>query len=106
MPTFTQLTPKPYAMKSDVSKLLQKKKSLILETWMQNQLGDESLRDDLMSNEDLRLQSEELLDSLLDNLNEQNITNGQSDDFEPVVEILSGISITRARQGYSPRETG
>ncbi|ANE50761.1 STAS domain-containing protein [Flavisolibacter tropicus] len=93
-------------MKSDVSKLLQKRKTSILETWMKNQLSDEGLRDDLMSNEDLRLQSEELLTSLLDNLSEQNINNGQSDDFEPVVEILSGISIIRARQGYSPRETG
>lgn len=93
-------------MKSDVSMLLQKKKNSILENWMQNQLSDESLRDDLMSNEDLRQQSEELLNSLLDNLNEDNLSSAHPDDFEPVVEILSGISITRARQGYSPRETG
>jgi rsbT co-antagonist protein RsbR len=93
-------------MKSDVSKLLQKKKNGILESWMQNQLNDESLRDDLMSNEDLRQQSEELLDSLLATLNDGNLVNFQPENFESVIEILSGISISRARQGYSPRETG
>jgi rsbT co-antagonist protein RsbR len=93
-------------MKSDISKLLQKKKKQILEAWMQNQLNDESLREDLMSNEDLRQQSEELLNNLVDNLTEDNLNNPSSDDFEPVLEILSGISITRARQGFSPRETG
>ena len=93
-------------MKSDISKLLQKKKKQILEAWMQNQLNDESLREDLMSNDDLRQQSEELLNNLVDNLSDNNLNNPNSDDFEPVLEILSGISITRARQGYSPRETG
>ena len=93
-------------MKVEVSKLLQKKKKQVLELWMKNQLTDESLREDLMSNEELRAQSEELLDSLLKNLNDKNITAPQSSDFDAVTEILSGISITRARQGFSPRETG
>jgi len=39
-------------------------------------------------------------------INEDNISNGSSPDFEPVSEILSGISITRARQGFTPKETG
>lgn len=73
---------------------------------MKNQLADVGLRDDLMSNEDLRVQSEELIDALVNNLNEENITDPASSDFDPVIEILAGISITRARQGYSPRETG
>lgn len=93
-------------MKVDISKLLQKKKKQILEQWMNNQLADESLREDLMSNEDLRVQSEELLDALVTSVNNRNIEDFQSSDFDSTVEILSGISITRARQGYSPRETG
>ena len=93
-------------MKYDTSRILQKKKNNILELWMKNQLSDEALRDDLMSNDELRGQSDELLDSLLKTINQQNIGNPLSNDFEPVYEILSGISITRARQGYSPRETG
>lgn len=93
-------------MKFDISKVLQKKKKQLLEQWMNNQLADESLREDLMSNEDLRTQSIELLDALVKAVNNQNIGDVQSSEFEPVLEILSGISISRARQGYSPRETG
>ncbi len=96
---------KPHNM-IDVSKLLKKKKKLILEGWMNNQLQDESLREDLMSNDDLRQQSEELLDALLNTLTTENLSQGNSSDFDLVVEILSGISITRARKGFSPRETG
>jgi rsbT co-antagonist protein RsbR len=93
-------------MKYDASKILQRKKKFILEEWMKNQLADESLREDLMSNEDLREQSEELLEGLLTALNETNIGDIASPDFENVSEILSGISITRARQGFTPKETG
>jgi rsbT co-antagonist protein RsbR len=93
-------------MKYETSKVLQKRKKHILEQWMKNQLRDDSLREDLISNDDLRNQSEELLDTLLKTLNEQNLRTPASSDFEPVYELLSGISITRARQGFSPRETG
>jgi rsbT co-antagonist protein RsbR len=93
-------------MKTDISKLLQKKRKQILENWMNKQLADESLREDLMSNDDLQEQSNELLDALLSAISESNINDANSPDFEKVREILSGISISRARQGYSPRDTG
>lgn len=93
-------------MKVDISKLLQKRRKQILEQWINNQLSNEALRDDLMSNEDLRDQSEELLDIFTQTVNDRNINDPQSSDFDPVLEILSGISISRARQGFSPRETG
>lgn len=93
-------------MKNDSIKIFQKKKKNALEQWMKSQLGDQGLRDDLMSNDDLRSQSEELLSSFVDSLNEDSIEDGQSGSFDKVREILSGISITRAKQGFSPRETG
>lgn len=93
-------------MKIDISKVFLKKKKQILEQWMKNQLADESLREDLMSNEELRIESEELLEALVRSLNDNNLADAQSADFENVTEILSGISISRARQGFSPRETG
>ncbi|MBK0379713.1 STAS domain-containing protein [Mucilaginibacter segetis] len=86
--------------------LLQKKKKIILELWMKNQLADEGLREDLISNEELRMQSEELIDALIGNLSGANFTNLDSEEWNPVIEILGGIAITRARQGFSPRETG
>lgn len=92
-------------MKQNLVQLLQKKSKQILELWMKNQLADESLREDLMSNDELRIQSEELLNNLLKNLTDKNLSDVQSADFDTVYEILSGISLSRARQGFSPRET-
>ncbi|GAO45158.1 STAS domain-containing protein [Flavihumibacter petaseus] len=93
-------------MKQDYFKGLQKRKKQILENWMKSQLSDESLREDLMTNENLREQSEELLNAILGTITEKNISEGMTAEFEQVHEILAGISISRARQGYSPRETG
>jgi len=93
-------------MKIDIAKLLQKKNKQVLELWIQNQLADAGLREDLMSNEELREQSEELLSGLLKAVNDKNIGDPASADFENVNEILSGISISRAQKGYTPRETG
>ena len=87
-------------------KLLQNKKKNILEKWMNNQLSDEGLREDLISNEELRYQSEELIDALVSNLSGESFDDLMSEEWNSVIEILSGISITRARQGFSPRETG
>lgn len=93
-------------MKNEAVKIFQKKKNAILEKWMKMQMAEEGLREDLMSNEDLRVQSEELLNAIIDSLTDSNIENAQSQDFDTVNDILSSISISRAKQGYSPRETG
>jgi rsbT co-antagonist protein RsbR len=93
-------------MKNEAVKVLQKKRKQILETWMKLQLSDESLREDLISNEELRAQSEELITVFIDTLSDANIDDPRSGDFEQVSDILSGISIARARQGFTPRETG
>ena len=93
-------------MKNEAIKVLQKKKKTVLETWMKFQLADEGLREDLMTNEDLRVQSEDLLNGFINNLKDENIDDPRNSDFENVIDILTGISISRAKQGYSPRETG
>jgi rsbT co-antagonist protein RsbR len=74
--------------------------------WIKVQLEDESLRDDLMSNEDLRMQSEELITSLIKAFEKKNFTNIEAVEYEEVLEIITSLSLSRARQGYSPRETG
>src|ERR1044072_1538784 len=93
-------------MKVDISKLLKKKKKEIFESWLNNQLLDESLREDLISNEEMREQGNALLDALLNAISSTNIADPSSAEFEPVNDILQGLSISRARQGFSPRETG
>jgi len=93
-------------MKNEAIKIFQKKKKSIFESWMKFQLQDESLREDIMTNEELRKQSEELLDSIVSSLTDQSLDDPTVEALDPVREILTGISISRARQGYSPRETG
>jgi rsbT co-antagonist protein RsbR len=93
-------------MKQDLSKFLIKKKKQILENWLNYQLADAGLRDDLMSNEELRQQSTELLDVLLKVYSEENTTDIHAQAYEPVREYVAGISMSRAKLGYSPRETG
>lgn len=73
---------------------------------MKNQLSNEGLREDLISNNELRVSSEELIDSIIENVTDANIDKAETEEFEPIIEILAGISITRARQGFTPRETG
>jgi len=93
-------------MQVDIVKQLQKKRKSILEKWINNQLSNEALREDLMSNDELRQQSEELLGALITSITNDNLTDIESPEFDAVKEILSGISISRARQGFTPRETG
>jgi len=93
-------------MKVDIGKSLQKRKKQILEDWMNQQLSNAALREDLMSNDELRQESNELLDVLLKSINEKNLSDIESADLEQVNEILSGISISRARQGFTAKETG
>jgi rsbT co-antagonist protein RsbR len=93
-------------MSLKTNQLLKNKQTNILELWMKNQLADEGLREDLITNDELRSQSEELISALLNNLSTENYSNLDSDEWSPVIEILGGIAITRARQGFSPRETG
>lgn len=93
-------------MNNQAISVIRSKHKLILETWIKYQLSHDGLREDLMSNEDLRVQSDELLQSLGDILTDENINDPRSEAFEPVIDILDSISISRAKQGFSPRETG
>lgn len=93
-------------MKNEAIKVLQKKKKSILENWIKFQLADESLREDLISNDELRSESDDLLNALIDNLSDTNIEDSNSAEFEPVRDMLGAISISRAKQGFTPRETG
>lgn len=90
----------------NIIKALKDKKGEILELWMKNQLADFAITEDLISHQELRNQSQQLVNALVNNLSEHNLNNSQSPDFDQVTEMLGGISISRARQGFSPRETG
>jgi len=92
-------------MNNALADLLLKNQKEILEQWMKNQLSNNTLREDLMSNENLRQQSQELLDLFLRAMKKGNYDDLNTREYEGIIEMLQGISISRAQQGYSPKET-
>ena len=93
-------------MNKSITETLRQKKDQILTLWMRRQLADGGLRDDLMSNEDLRTQSAELLDCLFDTVTDDTLPSPDAPSLSPLIDQLTGISMSRARQGFTPRETG
>lgn len=92
-------------MASNPHNFLNKKKRLF-EAWTELQSQDDSLRDELISNSELRTQSDELLTSLLNALKAQDIGSFSSDGYDKVKETLTEISLFQAQKGFSPKETG
>lgn len=84
---------------------LNKRKSDILQAWINTQIQDPALREDLMTNEEMRNQSEELLDAFLQAIKSENYEDISRQEYNPINEILSGISLSRAHGGFTPRET-
>lgn len=93
-------------MPVNIISTLKNKKSEILEIWVNNLLMDPANSEDLISKSELLNQTEEIVSALLNNLNAGNIGNSQSADFDLLAELLGSFSIMRAKQGFSPRETG
>ncbi|HEY4065138.1 MAG TPA: STAS domain-containing protein [Puia sp.] len=92
-------------MKSSSATILPSKHAEILELWMKLQLKDEGLRSDLMSSDSLRKESEELLKAVLEAIKKDNFTDIHAPEYDKVNEVLAGISLARATNGFSPRET-
>lgn len=93
-------------MKNTSIKIFQASQKQLLESWINFQLSDETLREELLSNEVVRVQSGELLNAFIDNLTDETIDNPHAHEFESTREVLASISDSRARQGFTPRETG
>ncbi len=93
-------------MELNIIGVLKRSHKVILEKWIKNQFSAQALNDDLISSQEIKEQSDELLSSFLKNLSEDNIGDIYSPAFDEVIESLSDISITRAKLGFSPKETG
>lgn len=85
---------------------LNKNRHILAENWLKVLIQDDSLREDITTNEDLRVQAGELITALLNAFKSGNFDNIEAPEYEEVLEILTGLSLSRAKQGYSPRDTG
>ncbi|MFW6327010.1 MAG: STAS domain-containing protein [Bacteroidota bacterium] len=93
-------------MKQNTIELLRKNRTAITENWIKVLMQDDSMREDITTNEDLRVQVDELVTALVNAFQKGNFDNIEAREYEEVMEIVTGLSLSRAKQGYSPRETG
>ena len=85
--------------------LIRTHESQILSEWMSLQLQSTSTRRDLMNDEDLRKESKDFLAAFARAAESDGIENVRASSWTPVRELLTRVSQSRARQGFSPSET-
>jgi rsbT co-antagonist protein RsbR len=72
---------------------------------MRQQLSAKNLRADLVSETELRADSDRFLNVLSDAAQSGNVSDILAPEYKPVLEMLEGFSSTRGLQGFTPSET-
>src|SRR5215510_11200392 len=97
---------KPKEEKSRIPEMIARRESDLLADWMREQLAATTLRSDLMRESELREQSRQFLNLLVRAASQQsNLNDVAAPAWDEAREFLSGISRSRAHQGFSPSET-
>lgn len=89
---------------SKLADLISRHEEQIRSDWMSH-MTKAVQRTDLMSSTDLEDQSRELLTAIVRALKSDESLNLSGSLWAPAKEMLTGISATRARQGFTPTET-
>jgi rsbT co-antagonist protein RsbR len=84
--------------------ILQKQQGEMLKEWFDELSNMGGRRDDLVSSDEVRQQMQDFMGRLSAAL-AGGALDPNSDSWEPVRDQLAAMSRTRARQGFSPRET-
>jgi len=92
-------------MEQDIIEGLKASKQQILEQWLGTQSSETEYSSNFNTQEELKAQSSELVDLLLATLNENSLRDFSAPELEPLTDYISSLTISRARQGFSPRET-
>jgi rsbT co-antagonist protein RsbR len=90
---------------SQISGILKRFESELLEDWVKRQLGAATARPDLLKESELRNESAKFLKLLRDASQIGDLTDINAAVWTPVREMLTQLSATWARQGFSPSET-
>src|SRR6185437_6031170 len=89
---------------SKLAEMINKYQNEIRADWLKQMAGSVS-RADLMTKEELDIQSRELMDAIATGARSGEITNLDGPAWSQVREVLNAISTSRARQGFSSGET-
>jgi rsbT co-antagonist protein RsbR len=92
------------AQRTRLPDLLSKHEAVLLADWTALQLQSTTFRADLMSEQDLREESRRFL-GLVRQATGAGTADIHTAAWKPVREFLDGLSLSRARQGFSPSET-
>jgi rsbT co-antagonist protein RsbR len=85
--------------------LLKKSCAEILDDWVKQQLAATGMRADLIKENELRAQSADFLQRFQAAVQSGESSNIKAAPWAPVLELLSELSRTRGRMGFSPSET-
>jgi rsbT co-antagonist protein RsbR len=89
---------------SKLPEMINKHQEEIRTDWLK-QMSTAVRRADLISNEELDSQSRELMNGIASGVKSGDITNLDGPAWAPTRETLTAISASRAKQGFSTRET-
>jgi rsbT co-antagonist protein RsbR len=92
-------------MTTSIAKILLNQRPQILQEWLQQQLADQNLRTDLISEAELRADSDRFLKVFSEAVQSGNLSDIQDPAYKPTLEMLEGFSSTRSHQGFTPSET-
>ena len=85
--------------------LLKTSRQELLQAWMQAQLDTETMRRDLIKEDELRVQSAEFLQRFESALVNGEMTNIKAPAWEDTLATLDELARDRSRMGFSPSET-
>jgi rsbT co-antagonist protein RsbR len=92
--------------KSHLPEIITRRESDLLTSWIREQLSVTTLRGDLMKESELREQSRQFLNLLVNAVSQQSrLDDINAPVWDETREFLSGISRSRAHQGFSPADT-
>jgi rsbT co-antagonist protein RsbR len=92
-------------MTGSISKILLNQRNELLQEWLRQQLSAETMRPDLISEAELRTDSDRFLNALSKAVKSGNLSDILDPEYKPVLEILERISRSRGLQGFTPSET-
>jgi rsbT co-antagonist protein RsbR len=85
--------------------IIKRREQDLLDRWMREQLGAVTLHRGVLSESELREQSREFLDLVASATVKANLSSVDAPAWQPVRDLLGGISRSRAAQGFTPSET-
>ena len=92
-------------MTTSIATVLASQRNEILQEWMRQQLSSEPMRADLISEADLRTESDRFLEALRRAVQSGNLSDIRAPEYKPVLEMLEQFSRSRGLQGFTPSET-